>query len=459
MVRSLVQVPFGRILIPLGAVLFLLVGTVVALAIRDARSVATALAEITRRHRPLAETAYEIEINLYEFSAATLTHVASQHDSDIANIEAQRRDLLEALAAYERLVTLSKDPTSHLLAQRLRDLTRDYLAAADTLLVTARRNGPRFTRESPTALALTRFHTLQRSLDTLLDDELQPNALSVWHGEAARARQESRRTAILTSILAPLALILGFFAVQLPVKAYARTREAQRETERLSQAKTELASITAHELRSPLTAILGSVRLLAAGRAGPMPEGAIPYLDMASRNVARLLDLINELLDLDRIEAGMLRFVMKPVHAGELVRLSSDGLAAMASDLGVVIESDCRTQRTVVGDAARLQQVMTNLLSNALKHAPNDSRVSVTADDRAANVRFTIRDRGPGIAPADRERIFQRFVQTNSASRHPGTGLGLTIAREIVLRHSGEIGVDSQLGAGAAFWFEIPASA
>lgn len=252
-------------------------------------------------------------------------------------------------------------------------------------------------------------------------------------------------------MLAPLVLLVGVTAVRVPVRAYEHMR-------RLSQQKTEFAAITAHELRSPLTAMLGSLRLMKTGRAGPMPETALPYIESASRNSTRLLNLINELLDLDRIEAGMMPFRRDVVRPDELLRLSTDGLAGMSVELGVHISTSCITGRAVRGDPARLQQVVVNLLSNALKHAPRGSTVEVAAEDAGAMVRFTIRDHGPGIAPGDRDRIFQRFVQTGSTAHHPSTGLGLTIAREIVLRHDGRIGVDSESGQGATFWFELRAT-
>ena len=202
---------------------------------------------------------------------------------------------------------------------------------------------------------------------------------------------------------------------------------------------------------------LGTLRLLKSGRAGPLPLTAIEYLDKSSRSTAEILHLINELLELDRIEAGMMPFAKGRVDCSELLRVARDSLLAMAEEIDVTVTTECSATGALLGDPVRLRQVLVNLISNAIKHAPKGTEVAVRAEDRDGRVRIRVTDQGPGIASEDRERIFQRFVQTGSASQqHASTGLGLTIAREIVQRHNGQIGVESDVGRGATLWFEIP---
>lgn len=452
----LVKSPFGRVLVIIGAVLIGLVTLVVILAVRDARRVARAMDEITARQRPLAEAAFEIEINVFELAAAAMSFRVRRDSADLRLVRLNREELESALAQYSRLSATSADSTDLAIQRQLRDRAHAYVIAADSV-VAATERAPPASRSRDERRALTTFYDMQRGLDAVLDSQVQPRAITTLHEAAERARRNSRRTALLIAFIAPLALLLGIFAIQSPIRAYRGMRDAHRKAELASQAKTEFASITAHELRSPLTAILGSLRLMASGRAGLIPETAVPYVEMASRNSVRLLDLINELLDLDRLEAGMLPMKTDPIVSRDLVQLSAEGLSGMAADLGVFIVTDCKTKRSVRGDPARLQQVFVNLISNALKHTPRATTVNVTAEDRNGAVRFSVTDRGPGIAPPDRERIFKRYGQTGSASQHPGTGLGLAIAREIVQRHGGHIGVDSTLGQGATFWFEVPA--
>ena len=257
--------------------------------------------------------------------------------------------------------------------------------------------------------------------------------------------------------LAVVGLIIVGFAGTVSARAYGSVERARQRAEKSSRQKSEFASLTAHELRSPLTAILGTLRLLKSGRAGPLPLTAIEYLDKSSRSTAEILHLINELLELDRIEAGMMPFAKGRVDCSELLRVARDSLLAMAEEIDVTVTTECSATGALLGDPVRLRQVLVNLISNAIKHAPKGTEVAVRAEDRDGRVRIRVTDQGPGIASEDRERIFQRFVQTGSASQqHASTGLGLTIAREIVQRHNGQIGVESDVGRGATLWFEIP---
>lgn len=233
--------------------------------------------------------------------------------------------------------------------------------------------------------------------------------------------------------------------------------QARADAELSSRQKGEFASITAHELRSPLNAILGSLQLLRSGRIGQLSGEADRFLDLATRNSFRLRELIDELLELDRLEAGMLPMAREPVNLCEVVQQACAALEATAAERNLTVHTELASARLVTGDAGRLGQVVTNLLSNAFKHAPDASGVKARVEDVDRSVRVSIRDHGPGIAPIDLERIFQRFVQIGSTRQH-STGLGLTIAREIVHRHNGRIGVISQLGKGATFWFELPAN-
>lgn len=445
-----------RVLLYSGAAALLLSLVIVGFAVRDARSVTHLSEEVKLHYRPLAESAYEMEISVFELGAATVNYLAERDSAELRVVIRGREAMRRALDQYDRYARIRPLVSSAETNERLHRLATEYLTLADSLVAIAAR-APRATmRPAPEERALSAFSGVQQELNELLDREIQPQAIASWHGTADLARVAARRTAWVISILAPLALLIAAYAIFNTAQAYMRTRRLHEEAQRLSRQKTEFASITAHELRSPLTGMLGSLRLMKSGRAGILPETAIPYVDMASRNAVRLLTLINELLDLDRIEAGMMPFKDEELAADEIVRTSCDGLLGMAAELNVRIDAQSRTTARVRGDGARLQQVLVNLLSNALKHAPSDTTVLVRAEEGANSVRFSVRDFGPGIAAADRERIFQRFVQTGSASQHASTGLGLTVAREIVHRHKGTIGVESVVGQGATFWFELP---
>jgi PAS domain S-box-containing protein len=230
----------------------------------------------------------------------------------------------------------------------------------------------------------------------------------------------------------------------------------RREVERM---KDEFVSLVSHELRTPLTSIRGSLGLLAAGKVGEMPEKGRRMLEIAVQNTDRLVRLINDILDIERIESGRATMELRPVDAAELIHQSVDVMAAMAERSGVRLFAWADPQ-PLEADPDRILQVFTNLLSNAIKFSPPGGEVVVTMERQAGEVLFRVRDQGRGI-PADRlESIFERFQQVDSsdAREKGGTGLGLAICRSIVQQHGGRIWVESTPGEGSTFTFTLPAA-
>jgi PAS domain S-box-containing protein len=237
------------------------------------------------------------------------------------------------------------------------------------------------------------------------------------------------------------------------------------EWKRLSRMKNEFVSTVSHELRTPLTAIRGSLGLLEAGTSGPLVPASHKLVRLARVNSERLIRLINDMLDLDKIEAGKLDLRRSPIVASELVTATLDGIRGMAIESGIAFESSVTASQCVDGDRDRVVQVLTNLVSNAVKFSPKEGTVRVTALDCANGdgtpmVRFTVENQGPGIVAADLLRLFRRFQQLDGSDsrRHGGTGLGLAISKAIVEQHGGRIGVESEPGVVTRFWFEMPVS-
>jgi signal transduction histidine kinase len=166
------------------------------------------------------------------------------------------------------------------------------------------------------------------------------------------------------------------------------------------------------------------------------------------------------MLDLDKIEAGKLELRCSTLTAGDLVQTTLDGMRAMADEYRVRLDTAVDAPMIFSGDRDRILQVLTNLVSNAVKFAPTDSTVTVTAQTSVAGdtVRFAVTNAGPGIAPSDMGRLFSRFQQIDGsdARRRGGTGLGLTIAKAIVEQHGGTIGLESVPNVATTFWFELP---
>ncbi len=233
----------------------------------------------------------------------------------------------------------------------------------------------------------------------------------------------------------------------------------------MEQMKNEFISTVSHELRTPLTSIVGSLMLLVDGVSGELPPKAARLVAMAEKNSQRLARLINDILDLEKAEAGRMTLRLEVVSLLPLLQHSLELNQSYAARFGVILHLQPDAAPVLVrADEVRLLQVMANLLSNAVKNSPAGSRVLVEVAVASEIVRVTVHDSGPGIAEEFRARVFQRFAQadTSDARREAGTGLGLAITKQLIEQHGGQIGFDTGRsrvgdGRGASFWFELPA--
>jgi signal transduction histidine kinase len=229
----------------------------------------------------------------------------------------------------------------------------------------------------------------------------------------------------------------------------------RREVDRL---KSEFVSTVSHELRTPLTAIRGALGLLAGGVLGELSPVAADLLHMADRNSVRLTALINDILDVERLDRGKFDLQRDDEALQPLFQQSLDSVRLIAYQKRITLLFQPTGLRLRM-DAARIVQVLVNLLSNAIKFSPPGREIRVWAAEREeAEVRVSVRDQGPGIPAASLERIFERFAHVETADKRDqgGTGLGLAICKGIVEQHGGRIGVDSEPGEGSTFWFELP---
>jgi len=235
-----------------------------------------------------------------------------------------------------------------------------------------------------------------------------------------------------------------------------KLREAKEEADRANRAKSEFLSRMSHELRSPLNAILGFGQLLDRQNPTDTQRHRISYILNAGKH---LLELINEVLDISRIEAGRLQLSVEPVCIGHAIGEAIDLMRPLASErsieLVVAVEQD---QSHVLGDRQRLKQVLLNLLTNAIKYTPKTGRVTVSAAEAAADrLRIVVSDTGPGIAAENLSRLFTPFDRLGAEqSDVQGTGLGLAVSQRLIQAMGGSIGVTSDLGKGSTFWIELP---
>jgi PAS domain S-box-containing protein len=230
---------------------------------------------------------------------------------------------------------------------------------------------------------------------------------------------------------------------------------ARRAVERM---KSEFISVVSHELRTPLTSIRGSLGLLAGGAVDGLPAGARRMVQIALDNSDRLTRLINDILDVERIESGSLPLDFTVRNSAELVATAVTALRPIAEAAGVTLVAG-PAQGRVHADADRIVQALTNLVGNAVKFSEPGDRVLVAAELDGPHVTFRVEDQGRGIPGDKLESIFDRFQQVDSsdAREKGGTGLGLSITRSIVDRHGGRIWAESELGQGAVFRFTLPA--
>ena len=221
--------------------------------------------------------------------------------------------------------------------------------------------------------------------------------------------------------------------------------------------KSQFVSTVSHELRTPLTSIRGSLGLLNSGLLGPVSEKGRRMLEIAVSNTDRLVRLINDILDLERLSSGAIALEKQTIDVTQLMQEAVDVIKPLADAAGVSILNS-PFLGSIVADHDRMMQTLTNLLSNAVKFSPSGSTVSLSADSAGSTLRFRIADRGRGIPPGKLESIFERFQQVDASDSRDkgGTGLGLPICRSIVQQHGGRIWAESVFGQGSTFYFTMP---
>jgi PAS domain S-box-containing protein len=231
------------------------------------------------------------------------------------------------------------------------------------------------------------------------------------------------------------------------------------ERKRADRLKDEFVSTVSHELRTPLTSIAGSLGLLTGGAAGTLPEPAARLIRIAQSNSQRLVRLINDILDIEKIESGQVAFKFKRLSVRSLVEQVIEANRGYADGFRIRVRLDAdATAGEVYADPDRLAQVITNLLSNAIKFSPPGDEVAVTITEHDETVRVAVRDHGQGIPHEFRPRIFEKFAQADAtdARQKGGTGLGLSIVKQIVTRLGGAVGFEDAAGAGTVFYVVLP---
>jgi signal transduction histidine kinase len=310
-------------------------------------------------------------------------------------------------------------------------------------------------------------HLAEREVDIILLDPGLPDAQGLGAIRRLHAAAPSIPLVVLTGLdddlLAAQALQEGaqdyLIKGQIEKRPLLRALRYATERKRLERLKDEFVSTVSHELRTPLTSITGSLGLLMGNAAGNLPDSARRLVAVAHTNSLRLVRLVNDILDIEKMEAGRVVFNFSRVEVRPLVAQAIEDNRGFAEGYGVRVRlEDTRTAADVRADPDRLLQVVTNLLSNAIKFSSADNEVVVAIEKRPDMVRLTVRDHGPGIPTDFKPLIFEKFAQADAgdARQKGGTGLGLSIVKQIVDRLSGEVGFADAPGGGTLFHVELP---
>ncbi|MDZ4837460.1 MAG: HAMP domain-containing sensor histidine kinase [Candidatus Melainabacteria bacterium] len=232
-------------------------------------------------------------------------------------------------------------------------------------------------------------------------------------------------------------------------------------TNRLNEAarlKQQFVAMISHDLRTPLSAVKSTLELLGDETWGEQSDKAKTKIVRAEENLRHAINLINNLLDLEKIQSGSIELRTEHVNLGELLTRCANVVAPLAERSSIAITSPPSCAIELLADDQRLSQVIINLLGNAIKFSPPGSKITINAAQEQDRIKVSIQDQGPGIPEELSEKIFDRYQQVDSADgvKHEGHGLGLAICKAIVDAHGGTIGVESQLGKGSNFWIRIP---
>jgi signal transduction histidine kinase len=222
--------------------------------------------------------------------------------------------------------------------------------------------------------------------------------------------------------------------------------------------KQEFVAMVSHDLRAPLSSVRGALDLVARGTYGALSEKGKQILATADGSVRRLIKLVNDILDVEKLETGKLDFLPEAVSVARIIQRSLDSVRTLAEQSQCPLSAD-DPEFNIYADEDRLVQVLVNLLSNAIKFSPKGESVQITTCSDDGWIEVRVADRGCGIPLEHQQAIFERFrqIKVSDSKEKGGTGLGLAICKAIIEQHGGSIGVDSEVGKGSTFWFRLPA--
>ena len=303
-------------------------------------------------------------------------------------------------------------------------------------------------------------HSLRELLGETEYAEASPNISRALAGETVQYERQQRLDDGSVRDLAvayvphrgPAGEVLGYYALLTDIT----------ELKGLSRSKSDFVSMVSHELRTPATAIRGALGMLAGGVAGTLPEEAGQLVEIANASCERLVRLVDDIQDIEKIEAGEIAVTLRDEDLSQILRTAVLASAPLAAQRQVRLEPDnVQVGARAHTDRDRAIQVMNNLLSNAIQFSPDGAAVRIGLESRGGMLRIAVRDQGPGVSEKFRPRLFEKFAQDAAAARGSTGrfGLGLAVSKMLVDRLGGRIGYEPAPGGGSVFWFELPGTA
>jgi PAS domain S-box-containing protein len=374
----------------------------------------------------------------------TLRSSGDEHHSTIVAVATDLSEIMRAAADRDQLARIVESAIEAIIAVDL------------NLNITSWNKGAKL------LYGYTADEVIGRGIDVIVPAGRMQELRELTDNVFAGGVVEQHETAYLTKTGAPrdvlvtLSPVLDGDATIAGVSAIMHDISERKRLERLQDA---FVSTVSHELRTPLTSISASLALLAAEKIGKTTVRTRNFINIASRNAERLNRLVNDILDVEKIQSGRMEFDLVVVAIEPVLRNAIDAIRPLANARGITVVEDCADPSLeVTADTDRLSQAITNILSNAIKFSPLGDEITVRLEDMGGGLRIAVIDRGPGIPEEFRDRVFERFAQADSSSTrfNPGTGLGLNISREIIERLGGRISFESVVGKGTTFYIDLP---
>ncbi len=297
-----------------------------------------------------------------------------------------------------------------------------------------------------------------RRIETIVTDmrSRENELLESRSTNANQAADDARRTFWIETLVGFLFLGLITFLLGRAARQNRELEGAYREIQRAESMRDNLTAMLVHDLRTPLTGLLAPLQMLEAEMLGPLDESQREVVHISHRSGQRLLGMVNALLDVSKMEAGEFTIHRQTVEIKPLLTRVIQIARPMEDSDSAQIIARCE-QKTVEADPDLLERILINLVGNALKFTPRDGEITLSAEPTPNKTYFAVRDNGPGIAPEFQDKIFDKFGQVENRQKGAkfSTGLGLTFCKLAVEAHGGIIGVNSEVGVGSEFWFEI----